>query len=87
MKESDVSTYFSTSIEFKLCQSAMTRKCQQIDYCLVVMIKGIANFGNTVLGWYTVGLCQSGQSLSRASSITRSGFMQPGYARYNEVDL
>ena len=50
MKESDVSTYFSTFIEFKLSQSAMTRKCQQIDYCLVVMIKGIANFGNTVCG-------------------------------------
>ena len=35
MKGSEVSTYFSTFIEFKLSQ-----KCQQIDYCLVVMIKG-----------------------------------------------
>ena len=39
MDGSDVSTYFSTFIEFKLSQSH-DRKCQQIDYCLVVMMKG-----------------------------------------------
>ena len=39
MKGSDVSTYFST-VRVQIESNCHDKKCQQIDYCLAVMIKG-----------------------------------------------